>query len=225
MDELKMTPCFLITVTDLNREKKLNDVFDRAGVQFRFHTHGQGTAPSAVLDIFGFSGRTRLLTASLLARQEVPRVFRLLEERLFFSERGRGIAFSVPVTGLHNRIADALSGSSEQSASIEGGKRTMGEHCAIIVSVRSGFSDDVIDAARAAGARGGTILKCMRDSSEQVAKQFGVALKEEQDLVLIVTDREKKKDLMTAIAEKCGIKTEAQGILYSLPIDATLGID
>ena len=101
----------------------------------------------------------------------------------------------------------------------------MGEHCAIIVSVCSGFSDDVIDAARAAGARGGTILKCMRDSSEQVAKQFGVALKEEQDLVLIVTDREKKKDLMTAIAEKCGIKTEAQGILYSRPIDATLGID
>ena len=83
----------------------------------------------------------------------------------------------------------------------------------------------MIDAARAAGARGGTILKCMRDSSEQIAKQFGVAIKEEQDLVLIVTDREKKKDLMAAIAEKCGTKTEAQGLLFSLPIDATLGLN
>lgn len=224
MDELKMTPCFLITVTDLNREKKLNDVFDRAGVLFRFHAHGQGTAPSAILDIFGFAGRTRLLTASILPCQSVPRVFRLLEERLFFSEKGRGIAFTVPITGLQNRIAGALNDSLQDGQNIEGGKRTMAEHCAIIASVRSGFSDDVIDAAQAAGARGGTILKCMRDSSEQIAKQFGVALREEQELVLIVTDREKKAALMAAIAEKCGTKTEAQGILFSLPIDATLGL-
>lgn len=224
MDELKMTPCFLITVTDLNREKKLNDVFDRAGVLFRFHAHGQGTAPSAILDIFGFAGRTRLLTASILPCQSVPRVFRLLEERLFFSEKGRGIAFTVPITGLQNRIAGALNDSLQDGQNIEGGKRTMAEHCAIIASVRSGFSDDVIGAAQAAGARGGTILKCMRDSSEQIAKQFGVALREEQELVLIVTDREKKAALMAAIAEKCGTKTEAQGILFSLPIDATLGL-
>ena len=224
MDELKMTPCFLITVTDLNREKKLNDVFDRAGVFFRFHAHGQGTAPSAILDIFGFAGRTRLLTASILPCQSVPKVFRLLEERLFFSEKGRGIAFTVPITGLQNRIAGALNDSLQGGQTIEGGKQTMAEHCAIIASVRSGFSDDVIDAARAAGARGGTILKCMRDSSEQIARQFGVALREEQELVLIVTDREKKTALMAAIAEKCGTKTEAQGILFSLPIDATLGL-
>ena len=225
MGEVNMTPCFLITITDLNREKKLNDVFDRAGIHFRFHAHGQGTAPSAILDIFGFSGRTRLLTASILPRQSVPRVFRLLEERLFFSEKGRGIAFTIPITGLQNRIAGVLNDSLQDDSTNEGGIRTMGEHSAILVSVRSGFSDDVIDAARAAGARGGTILKCMRDSSEQIAKQFGVAIKEEQDLVLIVTDREKKKDLMAAIAEKCGTKTEAQGLLFSLPIDATLGLD
>lgn len=220
-----MTPCFLITITDVNREKKLNDVFDRAGIVFRFHAHGQGTAPSAILDIFGFSGRTRLLTASLLARQNVPKTFRLLEERLFFSEKGRGIAFTIPVTALQNRVAGVLQENLPETQTGEGGTRTMAEHCAIITSVRSGFSDDVIDAARAAGARGGTILKCMRDSSEQVAKQFGVAIKEEQEFVLIVTTREQKAALMTAIAEKCGTKTEAQGILFSLPIDATLGID
>lgn len=225
MDELNMTPCFLITITDVNREKKLNDVFDRAGVHFRFHAHGQGTAPSAILDIFGFSGRTRLLTASLLARQNVPKVFRLLEERLFFSENGRGIAFTIPVTGLQNRIAGVLRSDLPEPQTTEGGKQTMTDHCAIIASVRSGFSDDVIDAARAAGARGGTILKCMRDSSEQIAKQFGVAIKQEQEFVLIVTTRAQKKDLMAAIAEKCGTKTEAQGILFSLPIDATLGLE
>ncbi len=219
-----MTPCFLVTITDVNREKKLNDVYDRAGVHFRFHAHGQGTAPSAILDIFGFSGRTRLLTAAILARSDVPRVFRLLEERLFFSEKGRGIAFTIPITALQNRIAGILNENSQENPTPEGGKRTM-EHSAIIVSVRSGFSDDVIDAARAAGARGGTILKCMRDSSEQVAKQFGVAIKEEQEFVLIVAGRENKKELMAAIAEKCGTKTEAQGILFSLPIDATLGLN
>lgn len=224
MDELKMTPCFLITITDVNRGKKLGDVFARAGIHFRFHAHVQGTAPSAILDIFGFSGRTRLLTASILPQQDVPRTFRLLEERLFFSENGRGIAFTIPITGLQNRLAGVLSDELKSHPNTEGGKRTMGEHCAIIASVRSGFSEDVIDAARAAGARGGSIMKCMRDSSEQVAKQFGVALKEEQELVLIVAQRENKKALMDAIAEKCGMKTEAQGILFSLPIDATLGI-
>lgn len=225
MDSMNMTPCFLITITDVSREKRLNDVFARAGIRFRFHTHVQGTAPSTILDIFGFSGRTRLLTASILPRQEVQRTFLLLEERLFFSENGRGIAFTVPITALQNRIAGELNDSVREQAITEGGKRAMNEHCAIIVSVRSGYSGDVIDAARAAGARGGSIMKCMRDSAEEVAKQFGVAIKEEQELVLIVTVREQKKALMTAIADKCGIKTEAQGIIFSLPIDATLGID
>ena len=37
----------------------------------------------------------------------------------------------------------------------------------IWTSVDSGFSDDVVDAARAAGAKGGTVLKGLRRTSER----------------------------------------------------------
>ena len=41
-------------------------------------------------------------------------------------------------------------------------------HVAIMVAVASGYSDDVIDAARAAGAKGGTVIRGRRRNSERM---------------------------------------------------------
>ena len=88
----------------------------------------------------------------------------------------------------------------------------------------SGYSDDVVDAARNAGAKGGTVMKGRRRSSEQVSHHFGISMQEEQDFVMIVVPRDKKNETMAAITGVCGLGTDAHGIVLALPVDEVMGL-
>ena len=91
--------------------------------------------------------------------------------------------------------------------------------------VESGCSDDVIDAARSAGARGGTVVKGRRRNSERASQHFGIPIQEEQDFVMIVVPRDKKGEIMSAISQACGLRTEAHGVVLSLPVDDVMGLE
>ena len=95
----------------------------------------------------------------------------------------------------------------------------------IWVSVANGYSDDVIDAAQTAGAKGGTILKGRRRNSEHVSQHLGISIQDEQDFVLIVVPREKKAAIMSAITTACGLRTPAHGVVFSLPVDEAVGLE
>ena len=93
-------------------------------------------------------------------------LFEEAEERLGLSRKGAGIAFTVPVIGMQHPVFQVLSeetGMPEQKPAEgmeqkrEEGKQHM-THVVIWVSVESGYSDEVADAARSAGANGGTVV-------------------------------------------------------------------
>ena len=93
--------------------------------------------------------------------------------------------------------------------------------CALVVR---GYSDEVMQAARSAGARGGTVFRGSRISQADAAKTLGLPQQDEQDIVLLLVPKDKKKAIMSAITEKCGITSDARGVLISLPVDEVLGI-
>lgn len=98
------------------------------------------------------------------------------------------------------------------------------EYTVIMASVASGYSDDVVDAARKAGAKGGTVMKGRRRNSEKVSRHFGISMQEEQDFVMIVVPKEKKNEIMTAISGACGLGSKAHGVVVALPVDDVLGL-
>ncbi|MBE6679316.1 MAG: hypothetical protein E7598_02195 [Ruminococcaceae bacterium] len=94
----------------------------------------------------------------------------------------------------------------------------------ICVIVNRGYSEEVMVAARAAGAGGGTVIHSRSVVDDTALPHVGADLAEEKDIVIIVANAETKLAIMQAISEKCGIKTEAKGIVYSLPIDNVIGL-
>ena len=96
---------------------------------------------------------------------------------------------------------------------------------AIWVALSNGYSSDAIDAARSAGAMGGTILKGRRQNSERISQKLGISMQEEEEFVVIVTPREKKAAVMNAISDACGLRTDAHGIILSLPVDEVIGLE
>ena len=93
----------------------------------------------------------------------------------------------------------------------------------IAAVINPGFSEEVMKAAKSAGARGGTIIHGRGVTDEDAVNLWGLGLQEEKEIVMIVADTESKLAIMNEISEKCGVNTDAQGFVLSLPIDTAIG--
>ncbi|MBR6633713.1 MAG: hypothetical protein IKL05_05375 [Clostridia bacterium] len=223
MTELKLSPRLAFTITNTGNEKKLKEAFEASGSAITFSCHGHGTAPSAMMELFGLSGREKLITAGFLDRTKTAELFRQLDEKLSFSQKGRGIAFTLSPSSMQSQVM-ALLKREEQTQGDENEMKEQAPYVAILAAVTGGYSDDVVEAARSAGARGGTIIKGMRDGSHEVSEALGIPLMEEQDFVLILVPRENKLEVMNAITTECGINTEAHGVVSAFNLDEVFGL-
>ena len=97
-------------------------------------------------------------------------------------------------------------------------------HELIVVIANQGFTDKVMDAAREAGATGGTAVHAKGTGTELAKKFFGVSLAAEKELIFILSAAEKRKPIMMAIMEKAGMQTDAQAIAFSLPVSDLAGL-
>lgn len=219
----------LIIITREEEQRKLETVFDEQHIPICLQTRGKGTAPSEIMDIFGLRGTTRLLTVGFLPKYRVKAVFQALARAVPFYQRGGGIAITIPVNGLQSHVYQLLQQEAavleENNFSEEGSEvKEQSKYVLVWASVNSGFSDDVVDAARDAGARGGTVIKGRRRNTPRGSEFFGIPTQEEQDFVMIVVPREKKGDIMGAINKACGLSSEAHGVVLSMPVDETMGL-
>ena len=153
-----------------------------------------------------------------------------MEEQLSIKRRGGGIAVTIPVTGMQSPILSMLNDTAKEMVKnrIEGDENKVKEtsqYAALWVSVAGGYGDDVVEAARTAGATGGTMMKGKRCGAEPIVQYLGIPMQAEQDFVMMVVPKEKKAAVMTAISEKCGLKTEAHGVVLSMPVDDIMGLE
>ena len=232
--EKDLRPRLLLFITRTEDEKRLEALLDEVHVPIFYQCRGKGTAPSEMLDIFGLSGSVRLITIGILPKFLVPNALKKIGRQLYFHQRGGGIVVTLPVTGLQTPVFQTLNEETRDQLAqqikerIERDMAEMHEHSnysMIWVSVANGYSDDVIDAAQTAGAKGGTILKGRRRNSEHVSQHLGISIQDEQDFVLIVVPREKKAAIMSAITTACGLRTPAHGVVFSLPVDEAVGLE
>lgn len=94
----------------------------------------------------------------------------------------------------------------------------------IICIVNAGFSSLAIDAAREAGATGGTIIHSRGAANAKALKTFELTINPEKDMLFIVVKSEIKDDVLNAIYKNAGLTTEARGIAFSLPVSHQVGI-
>lgn len=226
----RLLPRMLVSVSTVEDGKKLEHLLDELDIPICYQCRGKGTAPSELMDIFGLGSPHRLVTLAILPRARVGQTLQAMARRLPYRQRGGGIAFSIPVTGMQRLLSPYIQEEAPDNArQAERMEPDMAKqeraYTVIWVSVSSGYSDDVVDAARSAGARGGTVIKGRRQNAEEVGERLGIAPQEEQEFVMIVVPTEKKAEVMTAINTGCGLRTEAHGVIFALPVDEVMGLE
>lgn len=94
----------------------------------------------------------------------------------------------------------------------------------IITVVNRGFADQVIDAAREKGARGGTTIYARGTGVHEMDKFLNISIQPEKEMVLIIVKKNEAKEITHAIVTAAGLKTEGRGICFSMPITDLVGI-
>ena len=94
----------------------------------------------------------------------------------------------------------------------------------IIAIVNRGHVDMVMDAAREAGAMGGTVLHAKGTNPEGANRFFGLSIADEKEMIMILTAANQKAPIMRAIMEKAGVQSPAHTVMFSLPVESVAGL-
>ena len=94
----------------------------------------------------------------------------------------------------------------------------------IVTIVNIGFADEVMDQARKCGVKGGTIIHGRGTANKTSEKFFDIEFSGEKEMVLMVVDSSIKDSVLKAIYDGIGLNSEGQGIAFSLPVDASIGL-
>ena len=95
----------------------------------------------------------------------------------------------------------------------------------ISVIVNNGGADQVMDAAREAGATGGTVIHARGTARPEDAPFFGITIVPEKELVLILCPAGDTARIMERITTEFSSAERGAGIIFRMPVSSfeTLG--
>ena len=95
----------------------------------------------------------------------------------------------------------------------------------IVCIVNNGFADEAMDAARAVGARGGTVMSARGTANLEAEKAFHIQIQPEKEMIMIIVSEDIKEDVMHALYRSVGTHTPAHGIAFAMPVDRVVGVN
>lgn len=211
----------IVTIVERGSGAAMMRLYAQNQVFLHCQRPGRGTATSEILDILGLGSSEKDILISYATQSVADRLMYKLDSDLRGSVRTSGIVFDLPLTGMNNLVAAAISYKSASARKGEGNMEleNKGKNSLILVTCSRGCSEDVMETARKAGARGGTVFKARWTGMEDVEQSYDLTLNEEREIVAIVIPAEIRNSVMEAINEKHGLKSDSQGMLCSMGID------
>ena len=197
------------------------DFYRAFGAPVVFTALGRGTASNDVLSYLGLEATEKSVMFSVVT----PAVKEVLMRELVDS----GIAVCLHLSSVGGRTAldYLISGKSDARPDMtvkEEEQMNENAYQLIVAITNTGYTDAVMEAASAAGARGGTVIHARATDAGNTNKFFGMAISEEREMIFLVTSADKRAAIMQSIMEKAGAHTEAQTVTFSVPLDDAAGL-
>lgn len=193
-----------------------------------FSTPGQGTAVKSMLNLLGLEQTEKTVMVVMTDRAHAERAMRGMVSQLGINMHGNGIALTVPISSIGG--ASSMKYLMEKQNVIIGevtdmeNRQPVFPYDLLVAITERGCVEQVMSAARTAGARGGTVIHAKGTGTEFTARFFGVSIASEKDLALIVVNHRDKDAIMRAIMEKAGIRSQAHTALVTLPVEDVVGL-
>lgn len=196
-----MNSTLVYAIVDQGKAELMMNTAKAAGSTGGTILFARGTASSSLLCMLGLGDSSKEILMTLVSDEILGTVWDALA-----SVKGvRGILASTPAYRLPE----------EQVAEV----RMPLPYDLIQIVCNSGFSDDIMSAARKAGAGGGTIIEGRGTSNSDDVLFFGSNLVPEKELLLILLEREKTDAVFSAIQNLGCLQEKGSGIAFSVSIN------
>ena len=222
----------LISIINKEDEGRLTEIVNDCATAVHFSGMGHGTARSSYMNYFGLGEVDKRITMSLIPAGAEHNILNAIGHGLKLYLVGRGIAFTVPLSGISSILNEAvLSGvdkpdrpTARRVPISKKKKEKEIMHELVIAVVNTKYTDLAIEAARAAGATGATVFHTKSINNDKAEQSIGTSISRETDSLFFLTTLEYKTKIMEAVRDAAGLKTEGGAVIFSLPVDDLVGV-
>ncbi|MGE4353931.1 MAG: hypothetical protein AB7D36_07600 [Oscillospiraceae bacterium] len=218
---IKSPISWIIAIAQRGKGKKVAKIFGESGINVRHICLGHGTANSEIMDYLGLDEPEKDVVLGLSLNDCVCEAFSRLADEMGFLRSGMGIAFSIPVTSINQAAAEKIDLQTDTERSCKGMEEKFE---LVVVYVDKGMTDIVMDSAKAAGARGGTVVRGRAVGETGERHVFGVTLQQEKEILMMVMPKKDKEEIMKAVCATVRDETGSETVAFSVPIDDVVGI-
>lgn len=219
----------VVAVVDVAQGEKVLRLYRGHGALIDFVCMAHGTAKTEMLDLLGIGETAKAVVFCLAGGGQARLLLEKLGHDLQMRYPGRGIAFTLPVNGIGARWHQLLTRSeaeiqTEQEAGhVDKTERACGLDAVVVVMER-GYTNVAMDAARRAGARGGTVIAARGIAEDEVKRFFGIEIQAEKEIVFLIVRSDERQAVMAALMQAVGMKTRSRGLVLSLPLSGAIGL-
>ncbi len=211
-----------ITIVKKSDSKEFLDFFLKHNVSPIYSSIGRGAASSETLSLLGLEQSEKTVNQSIVTKSKMYELKAALSQEMSLDLPDRGIAVAIPLTSIASRriLDHILEEQKVNNENQEIPERKIMMELIIAICIK-GNSDNIMKAAREAGAAGGTVVKAKGTASGS-GNFFGMALSDEKEMIYIVSRKEQKTDIMKAIASYTN-EHGTHPLVFSLPVSETAG--
>lgn len=201
----------IVSIVPHNSGELITNTAKQAGAGGGTIVMGRGTAQNGLVQLLGLGDTSKDIVYILVASDSAKLVIEKIKETCASKKAHFGVLFSIDVDDF------IKSGFTDK---VNEGVKTMDSNNTyemINVIVNKGYAEDAMDAARKAGAGGGTIIGARGTAREGDAKFFGVEIVPEKEMLMILVPVEKKSDIVNAISSLPCFAKAGSGIVFCNP--------
>ena len=182
---------------------------------------GHGTAVQSMLDLLGIESTEKRVIMTVANPEKTRKFIKEMRRQVYIGIPGHGIIMAVPIKSVGGGKTLAYLNNGEQQPA-RYTPELNGKYELIVIVANEGRTDQVMNAARAAGATGGTVLHG-KGTGSQNKKFYNVSIAAEKEVILMVAQNDRKAAIMQSVLHHAGPDSEAGAILFSLPVSEVAG--
>jgi len=95
----------------------------------------------------------------------------------------------------------------------------------ILASVKADITDRVVDAAKAAGATGATIIPARGTGIHEAKTFFGLSLEAQTDIIMLLIEEHMASNILETIKKVGEFHKPGTGIAFVVPIEQVVGLE
>jgi len=215
MNHVMQSAKMLISIIPRGTGEKYVAVTKAAGARGGTLAYGRTSEGSRLMELLSLADVYQEIAFTLMGGEAQTVLDAVVAAAREHPKKRNGLAMMLDVSGkmVRTTTEDSTPAGATETQRMESG------YTLITVIVNNGYADDVMVAARKAGATGGTILTARGTGTEEDVRFFGISLVPEKEMLLIIAEAAKVGAIVQAVSDTPHLCEPGGGIVYTQNVE------